>query len=433
MQCDFADIGHNNNEEPDDLLDTNSLFLGKLLKINEVSSGGNWKYPPLFQEGLGGEIRVWQIGVEADEARLKIVHGILLTSKGEVGKNLQTVYHPVNLNKSGRDFNEQATLEARKRYMDKYKESYLPAGEEMPVEMNGTKPMLAKTYRPPEIEGKLKSTETRIKNFPVSVMRKIDGMRLLARYVGNKVHLRSRTNRTFPHLHHIRQELDTFLRYLPLHAELDGELYINDITFQGLTSVIKNETTLHKRHDDLQFWIFDLIEPERMSWGKRYRLLIEAFTRYIEDGHTCSSFKILQAYNAYNHEDIVKYHNSFVSQGYEGIMIRRYESVDGLKLSQYRSGRTNSLVKYKHFDDEEVTIIGVDTCSGTEEGAVKFIVQDIRGNTFPVRPKGTVSERREWFEKGSDFIGKPLTVRFQGLSDKGVPRFPVGIAVRDYE
>jgi DNA ligase-1 len=26
-----------------------------------------------------------------------------------------------------------------------------------------------------------------------------------------------------------------------------------------------------------------------------------------------------------------------------------------------------------------------------------------------------------------------LTVRFQNLTDKNVPRFPVGVAIRDYE
>jgi hypothetical protein len=32
-----------------------------------------------------------------------------------------------------------------------------------------------------------------------------------------------------------------------------------------------------------------------------------------------------------------------------------------------------------------------------------------------------------------DYIGKDLTVQFFELTDDGVPRFPVGIAVRDYE
>jgi DNA ligase-1 len=30
-------------------------------------------------------------------------------------------------------------------------------------------------------------------------------------------------------------------------------------------------------------------------------------------------------------------------------------------------------------------------------------------------------------------MGKMLTVRFQNLTNTGVPRFPIGLVVRDYE
>jgi len=48
-------------------------------------------------------------------------------------------------------------------------------------------------------------------------------------------------------------------------------------------------------------------------------------------------------------------------------------------------------------------------------------------------PKGTVEEKREWFRTGSSYIGKKLSVKFQELTDEGLPRFPIGIAFRDYE
>ena len=31
------------------------------------------------------------------------------------------------------------------------------------------------------------------------------------------------------------------------------------------------------------------------------------------------------------------------------------------------------------------------------------------------------------------FVGKMLTVRYQGMTNGDVPRFPVGVIVRDYE
>ena len=55
------------------------------------------------------------------------------------------------------------------------------------------------------------------------------------------------------------------------------------------------------------------------------------------------------------------------------------------------------------------------------------------GRVFNVRPKGTVAQRQTWYTNGKSFVGKALTVRFQELTDEGVPRSPVGIAIRDYE
>ena len=34
---------------------------------------------------------------------------------------------------------------------------------------------------------------------------------------------------------------------------------------------------------------------------------------------------------------------------------------------------------------------------------------------------------------GEDYVGKMLTVRYQERTDEGLLRFPVGIAIRDYE
>ena len=42
--------------------------------------------------------------------------------------------------------------------------------------------------------------------------------------------------------------------------------------------------------------------------------------------------------------------------------------------------------------------------------------------------------KREMFSKGDTYIGKYLTVRYQEINiDTNIPRFPVGIVVRDYE
>ena len=50
-----------------------------------------------------------------------------------------------------------------------------------------------------------------------------------------------------------------------------------------------------------------------------------------------------------------------------------------------------------------------------------------------MRCKGTDEQRREQWTNWKQYLGKMLTVKYQYLSDDGVPIFPVGITVRDYE
>ena len=40
-------------------------------------------------------------------------------------------------------------------------------------------------------------------------------------------------------------------------------------------------------------------------------------------------------------------------------------------------------------------------------------------------------QRREWFQNGAAYVNKKLTVIFQELSEQGIPRFPVGKAIRE--
>lgn len=438
-------------------MDTNELFDGDLLNISDNPNTESWKYIPLFKDGSIGEIRVWQIGFDAEGEQLKTVHGTLITSKGENGK-LITALHPIVTNKSGRSLQEQALLEARKRYLDQYSKGYLPRGSELPAELNGTEPMLAKTLKLSSDKTSCKSNEVKFDKYPCNVQPKLDGIRCLSRYLPDgTIQTRSRNNKTHEApLTHIKEELKTFMKYLGPNVELDGELYSMDLTFDELSGVIRTKKTKHPKHDLVNYYIFDIIEPKLLCCEKRYELLVNSYNKFLEDGNKCSYVKIIQSYTAESEEQMLEYHNTFVSQGFEGIIIRRYgiievsdccsKKFEGGKLDQlckkcdkahkltiYRSKRTNALMKYKQFQDEEATIVGFEVGIGTEEGAILYQVKDPRGNVFTVRPRGTVEERRALYQKRKKLMGLPLTIRYQELSKDGVPRFPVGIAIRNYE
>ena len=410
---DFSDIAGKSYEKniDSDIIDTNELFKGQLIRIDETPTDLNWKFVPLFLEEIQGDTYVWQIGFDNDISKLITICGTLITSESD--EDLNTSYHALKINEDNTNIQKQALLDARRMYLAKYDEGYFPSGEELPIELNGVKPMLAKKYRHPSFDTvnlKLESNEARIKNFPVSVMRKINGIRALSNLRENKITIRSQLNNLYPHLNHIKSELEIFLRYLPTNCELDGELYSLKLSFKDLKTSVGQVNG-----NEIKYWVYDIIDPQRMIWENRYKMLVNAYVKYLEDGNTSNNFRIMQAYNANSHHDIDKYYNQFITEGYNGLNIRRYGYVEkDQKLAQYRPNKTASLIEYKHFYDEDVIIIGY-------ESEKEFTVEDKKGNNYPVKSKNIV---------GQNIVGKELTIRYQEKSVKGVPKFPVAICLK---
>jgi DNA ligase-1 len=46
--------------------------------------------------------------------------------------------------------------------------------------------------------------------------------------------------------------------------------------------------------------------------------------------------------------------------------------------------------------------------------------------------EGSLDKLKQYLNDSS-LVGKMLTVRYQGFTINGIPRFPIGIAIRDYE
>jgi hypothetical protein len=125
--------------------------------------------------------------------------------------------------------------------------------------------------------------------------------------------------------------------------------------------------------------------------------------------------------------DLPVVHKQYMDAGYEGTMIREASSV-------YEIGkRSNYLLKLKDFKTDEYKVIGMRECAGKDVGTPIWVCTTENGQEFTVRPEGTQEKRRDMFKNGDRYIGKMLTVKYQNLTDLGVPRFPVGIVFRDYE
>jgi len=89
--------------------------------------------------------------------------------------------------------------------------------------------------------------------------------------------------------------------------------------------------------------------------------------------------------------------------------------------------------KYKYFIDSEFEVLGIKHDKGVPREQFTWVCQSETGVKFYPKPEGTREMKWEWFDNSQDYIGKLLTVRYQGLEESGRPRFPIATGIRDYE
>jgi DNA ligase-1 len=100
--------------------------------------------------------------------------------------------------------------------------------------------------------------------------------------------------------------------------------------------------------------------------------------------------------------------------------------------SLYENKRSYGLQKVKEFDDTEFVIVGTEEGRGRMAGKAIFVCKTDKGATFNVKMEGSLENLRKYLNNPR-VVGKRLTVRYQGYTNGDVPRFPVGVIVRDYE
>lgn len=282
----------------------------------------------------------------------------------------------------------------------------------------------------------------------VYVQPKFDGWRGVARLEGEKVLITTRNGKQYPWYTKIKQDLKRlFLAYAESYPEapqliLDGEMYAHrlydpkgkeypmDERFQllsGAGSVSRSKPS--PIDDQVQYHVFDVVDL-KLDQDKRFAIRDNVKALVDELGLTHIKFASTKLVHSF--DEAMELHAEYAADlgteddagGYEGIVLRDRSLMYILK------NRSGKMRKYKEFEDMECPIVDAKEGVGKEKGKVVWICE-CNGERVDVRSRGTYEEREKMYKNRYKYIGKPLTIRYQGLSDKGVPRFPVGIAIRD--
>ena len=385
------------------------------------------EYPPIFGKDKSGKTRVWKATVHSSSSGIAmsvIEHGIY---EGKLQIDSREYTEGKNIGKKNETTPlQQCVLELEKKRKDKIeKEGYsdilpsLMSAAESSSRQSGKKifPMLANKYEPAA-----KKRGGGIV-FPCFVQPKLDGLRCVVYIVNGVPVYQSRTGGAFTVLQHLDDSVQQILSKKPALV-LDGELYTREIPFEELAGIIKKKTLTEadkQKIQCVQYHVYDLIIPE-VPFHERLSMLQQTIP---STGGASQYIVPVTTYLANSVTDFREKFSEYVAQGYEGIMLRNTE---GLYKENYRS---NDLMKYKEFFEAEYPIVDFKEAVGRDAGTVIWECETPEGRRFSVRPRGTQEARREWFCRGASLVGKQLTVIYQELSEMGVPRFPVGKAIRD--
>lgn len=289
-------------------------------------------------------------------------------------------------------------------------------------DQNGAvKPMLAKL-----IESVPESTFSKFSKFFIS--RKIDGGRALFFFKDGEIHTSSRGGGDYDYAtSHIRNN-QKLIDYFKLHPDLvlDGELYIFGKSLQNLSGCMRLEDG--ELPFKLQYYVYDIVDLKK-PFSERYKIIQKLKedldlgfepTRVFKDDELM--IQILPQIEVKNDKEILwKIHNEYVSEGWEGAVLRDPDSL-------YKPG-ARSMIKMKQRLDSEFITIGYELgLRGVEDLVFKMKTED--GKEFLAKPVGSREVKDGLFADINNIIGKKATCTYFYLSDDGVPLQPVWKSVR---
>lgn len=348
----------------------------------------------LYGKDTKGGIKQWSVEVVGNEVH--VTHGKL---NGKMQTKV-TVCEGKNIGRANETTpQEQAISEAQSKYKKQMDKLYRPTIEEL-SEVGNSLPMLAHDYT--KVGHRLQ--------YPCHVSPKLDGVRALCHIVDGTVTFTSRGGKEYKVPDHILEALKPLAE--TGNFVLDGELYLHGMSLQNIVSAVKNEG--NPDHYRMQYHVFDV--PSNEAWRLRYYKLLELYTQFPLE----SPIKFVQG-SVVESEDVARgWLAHYMGAGFEGLMLR---SLEGVYAYNHRSP---DLMKWKEFVDCEAKVTDVRE-DKNGEGVLTCQLPD--GITFSVKMRGNHEYRK--FENQSRLVGSWITVRYQQLTDDGVPQFPVGICVRE--
>ena len=218
----------------------------------------------------------------------------------------------------------------------------------------------------------------------------------------------------------------SFTKNFPKFA-LDGELYAKKLKFEEIQATVMDKLPDEKAWQRLKFHIFDVPEA---NGGLLDRL--EVLAKFLKNKPN-ENLIIIKQIKMRDNAQFLKFTEDIIVKGGEGAVVREPNT-------PYERKRSKNALKFKKFKDAECEVIAINKGSGKY---VKFAGsltckalggkddeekagEPKTGTIFKIG-SGLSDEKRQNPPK----IGSIITYKFQNLTAKGKPRFPIFLRVRE--
>ena len=380
----------------------------------------NKLFPTLYKKTSTGKIQMWSVSVQGSSPSGP---ASIVTRFGQVDGKVQETSDIISEGKNVGRSNEttpwtQAVAEAESNWTGKKKKGYVETSDDASsgkvdaVIEGGVSPMLAHSF----------DDHGHKIIWPAYGQRKLDGIRCVAILKNGTCTLWTRSRKRIASVPHIEREIEKLFgdRDLTLDGELYNQAYAQ--SFETIVSLVRQDEPAPDSHL-VQYHVYDLVTSGGFS--ERMATLQALLQNLSSD----SPLKLVETVKLENKDNVSEYLAKFIEDGYEGLMIRN-------AAGQYVGKRSYDLLKAKTFQDSEFKIVDIEEGRGKLAGHVGgFVCEMPNGQKFVAKMAGSLDRLRDYFQNHSLWKDKLLTVKYQGLTNtNGVPRFPVGIAIRsEYE
>jgi DNA ligase-1 len=256
--------------------------------------------------------------------------------------------------------------------------------------------------------------------------RKLDGVRclILVNTKDKKVSCFSRTGKKIETLKVLEDSILNFIDDFDGSYMLDGEIIHEQAGKENFKLLMEEIRRKDFTIENPSYRMFDIIRIEEFYNTKKSPIFSDRYQKMIQlfGKGRVPNVRVL-AQHVYTPEIFEKLKKQAAKKGWEGLMFR--------KDVPFRTGRSNDLLKYKAFYDDEYVVVGIE--EGYKDMLNKLTKQMeptkimsavfINYNNVKVGSGFSDMERVYYLENPDKIIGKTITVQYFEKTEKSL-RFP---------